>query len=292
MVFVFVFWVSLIALLSIFFFAGKLYAGDIFYKKQFEIGASSDLSYLQKAVSWAPQRTTYRIVLANMHLGQINQQLLDQSTQLENLAQRTSEVIDIAQEATKQSVSRIDAWETLGVVYRDVRVIAQGAQGWAVKSFENAIALEPKNPVLLTELGKLYLVEDKTEKAKELFEKAISLRADFVDAQVQLAFLEEAEDKINEAIIRLENLVINNPSSLEARFQLGRFYYNNEEYDKSIQQFQMALQVFPNHSNSLYSLGLAYEKKGQIKNALEIFERVLELNPSNEEVKKKIEQIR
>jgi len=151
--------------------------------------------------------------------------------------------------------------------------------------------LEPKNPVLWTELGKLYLTSD-IQKARENFAKAKALKPDYLDSQIQDALSYEMEKNFDEAIRRLEEVVKNAPYNAEVKFNLGRLDFNNNRTDEAIAQFEDVLLLSPNNSNSLYSLGLAYAKKGEKAKAIQYFERVLQLNPGNQEVLKKLEELK
>jgi len=194
--------------------------------------------------------------------------------------------------AVELSPNRVTAQETLGFVYRDIRGLAEGASEWGIRVLGDAIELEPRNPILISELAKFYVGENgDLERAKELFTRALEIKSDYVDAAVSLSILEENEGKTEEAIKLMEDLVTKVPSSVDARFQFGRLYYNQEQYDKAIEQFEIAMRLFPNHSNSIYSLGLAYQKKGDKTKALEMFKKVLELNPGNKEIQDRINEV-
>ncbi|OGZ18439.1 MAG: hypothetical protein A2Z68_01865 [Candidatus Nealsonbacteria bacterium RBG_13_38_11] len=156
--------------------------------------------------------------------------------------------------------------------------------------FQNAVNLEPTNPILITELGKLYFLSNDIERAKESFNRAKELKPDYIEASVQLALLYET-DNPKEAISQMEALAASFPSNVEALFQLGRLYLNNNQTDKAIVQFEKAIQIFPEHSNSLYSLGLAHQRKGDTEKALFYYNKVLELNPGNADVMEKISSL-
>ena len=288
-----VFWVLLISFLVFYVISFKFYLADTFYKKQL-LAPDRDLTYLEKAVRWAHQRVAYHIALANSYRALLNQEILKPTDEIDQQLLLTWAVgaINQSQIATQLSPRRVQAWETLGMVYRDIRGLAQGAPDWAAKAFEEALRYEPKNPALLTELGKLKMAQDEDEKARELFAEAIGVRGQYWQAELQIALLDEKAGEVQKATKKLENLKRRVPLSMDVHFQLGRLYYNQDELDKAISEFKQVIILFPNHSNAHFSLGLAYEKKGRRKSALREFEKVLELNPDNEEVKAKIKELR
>lgn len=277
-----------------YYFGFRFYLADINYlKAQLMPLGEERIKILEKAVSLNPGLSVYQIVLARNYLSQISAEtgkpLAEQdAAKIQNLV---AKAIDKAKRASELSPNNVVGWETLGMIYREIRPLAGGASDWAIKSFQKAIELEPKNPVLYTELGKLYSVSD-IQKSRENFAKAKELKSDYLDSQIQDALTYEAEQNLDEAIKRLEEVVKNYPLIIETKFQLGRLYFNRNRIDEAISQFEDVLFLFPEHSNSLYSLGLAYAKKGEKEKAISYFERVLQLNPGNQEVTNKIQELK
>jgi tetratricopeptide (TPR) repeat protein len=281
-------------ILTTYFFAFRFYLADQNYSRaQFVSSTQDKIRLLEKAVNLNQRLINYRLILARTYLLQIFEEtakpLAEQdSNKIQNSMARA---IDQAKRATEISPNSVLGWETLGMIYRDIQPLAAGATDWAIKSFEKAIKLEPKNPVLYTELGKIYLATD-LQKSKEYFSKAKELKPDYLDALIQDALVFEREKNLDEAIKRMEEVVKSYPFSIEARFQLGRLYFNSGKLDEAISQFEQVISIFPNHSNSLYSLGLAYAKKGEKEKAISYLEKVLKLNPGNKEIIQKLEELK
>lgn len=284
------FWVVLIAFVFSYFNLGKYYLADVYYRNYAQDPAERTQD-LERAVRLADLRSTYHIVLAQDYLGRFNQEIVKTEPSPQVAANMAALALQEAKRATEVSPNKVASQETLSVVYRDIQVVAQGAFEWSLKAFEEALKLEPKNPALLTELGKLVAVKE-PERAKQFFQEAVNLKSDYFDAHLQLALLAESQGNNEEAKTILENAVSLNPQSVEGRFQLGRIYYNRQENDKAKEQLETAIAIFPNHSNSLYSLALVYEKEGDEEKAIELLEKVLELNPGNTEITKKLSELR
>jgi len=291
-----IFWTILFGFLFFYFTMGKLYVADVYYRDYLTNPTEMKLTLeeansLQKAGQIADSRTVYHIILARAYLSELVEEMQKPKPDNQRLADIVALAVAEGKRAVELSPNRVTAQETLGFVYRDIRGLAEGASKWGIKVLEQAIELEPKNPILISELAKFYMNNEDLEKAKELFTKALEIKSDYVNAAVSLSILKENEGNTEEAMKLMEDLVSKVPSSVDARFQFGRLYYNQEQYDKAIKQFEVAVQLFPNHSNSIYSLGLAYQKKGDKVKALEMFEKVLELNPGNKEIQDKIDEI-
>ena len=284
-----------VTMLSMYFFGVKYYLADMNYAKaQRLVFGGERAELLEKAVRLNPNLSQYRIVLARHYLNEVLVEMARPQAQQDSvrLQNKVAQAINQARIAADLSPNQVAGWETLGMIYRDIRQVAGGATEWGIKSFEKAINLEPNNPVLYTELGKLYLVTNETEKAKEEFNKAIAKKSDYFDALIQKILILEREDDLFGAISQMENLAINYPLSAEILFQLGRLYFNNNQISQAIVQFKRVIILLPNYSNAHYSLGVAYAAQGQKNLAIEEFERVLTLNPGNVDVQKKLKELR
>lgn len=274
---------SLVVLVG-YFYGAKFYLADINYKTQ----------RVEKAVELNPYRSQYKIVLARNYLQKVLEEIekpTDQQDQVV-LSQSVERAIAFSKKATELSPNRVAAWETLGMIYRDIRGIATGALEWSIKSFEKALELEPVNPVFHTELGKLYSEQGNFQKAKKSFNRAKALKPDYIDALIQEVLIYEKEDNLEIAIREMEDLASKFPFNIEVMFQLGRLYFNGNRIDEAISQFKKVIDIMPNHSNALYSLGVAYQTRGEKELAIEAFEKVLRLNPGNEDVISKLKQLK
>ncbi len=276
-----------LALFVCFWFAKDFYYADVLFTR------FRSLQQVERAVTLNPSTVQYRIILAKVYL----QEALSEVAKPEG-EQDANKILNVAAQSINQaktaaelSPNSVATQETLGAVYRDIRPLATGALEWGIKTFEAAIKLEPTNPVLYTELGKLYVVKNDGQKAVELFEKAIELKPDYTEALTQDVAIYEREQKPEAVINKLEELSSKYPSNVEMLFQLGRVYYNDGQISKAISQFNKVIELSPNHSNTLYSLGTAYQKQGKTQEAAATFKRVLELNPGNQDVISKLKEL-
>lgn len=286
-----VFWVALLAGAFLYFTLLRYYIADVSYRN-YLVESGSDIAKLEKSAKSGSFGPTYHIALASAYMQKLYAEAGKESPDKQIVTNIAAVAIQEARKAVALGPNRVSAYEVSGVIYRDLQAVAQGALDWSVKSFESALALEPLNPVITTEIGKLKLSGNDKEGAKKYFEKAMNMKKDFVESGLQLALMDEAEGKTSDVLAKLEGLVQAAPFSTEARFQLARAYYNDNEFQKAALQAQQALILFPNHSNSLFLLGLTYEKMGEKTLALQALEKVLELNPNNQQVEAQIARIK
>ncbi len=286
---------TLVIILALLLMAGgfigiKFYLADHYYQKAFlEPDLDKKIGFFQKSFNFNPYQPYYQMAFAQTLVLKVQQEIgAPQEKQNQDLIQNlANSAAALAKRATLLAPGEILYQQNLANVYRDL-----GAWEMAIGAYQEALKLEPKNPLLDVEIGKIQAQLGKINEARENFKRALAIVPQLDIAKIQLALLLEQEGKTREAILELENLTRGYPLNAEASFHLGRLYYNNDETDKAIEQFQKAIQVFPNYSNARFSLALAFERKGEFQNALNELEIVAGLNPENEIVKQKIEAIK
>lgn len=275
----------------------KHYASDIYYNN---FRLTGERSMLLQAVKLNPNNLNYHIALAKDHINRVRDLIETlsipatagaqslSSADKELLQENVAKAVKEAEAGSKVADNSVMAWETLAVIYRDIKSIAVGSIEPAINYFARASELEPTNPVLLTELGKLYLLHNQASEAIEVLNKSIEYKPDYYEAYVNLAKTYEIIGQSDKALVLLEEVIQQQPY-LELVYEIGRLYYNQKDFSKAILNFKQVLQTQSNHANALYSLGLAYQQQGNNQLALEQFEKVLKLNPENEVVRKLIE---
>ena len=290
--------VLIIALIAGYFYGIKFYLADYNYQKVIrEPDLDKKIEIAQRAVRLNPYQVDYQITLSQILIQRLKQELqkpegAQDQTKIQNLASALSFYLTSIK---RLAPGNVIARQSLANAYRDLIGIAAGKpEDEAIKTYSEAIELEPKNPVLYTERGKIYMAKNEKDKAREDFQKAIDLTPYYIDAQIQMTFIEENEGKIQDAIKRLEELARTPPLDLntDLLFRLGWLYYNNKEYDKAISVLERTYKLNPFHANALFILGLSYQQKGETKKAIEVLERVAQLNPDNQTVKDKLKELK
>ncbi len=306
----FVFVLVLIFGIGLFYLEGQRYSDEVRYAfgltalNQGNTQKALD-SISKAALPNSPQENYWRD-LSQAYLIRINEILAqkdltqDQKSQL--VTTLVGNTINAAKIATDVNSNNVANWSNRGFVYRNLIGIVGGVDEWAVTSYETAEKLEPTNPFLPTELGRVYLVmadllSQQTgkaqemaldlQKARESFEKAISLKSDYAPAHFQIAMIDVREGKTREAIDKLEaTKLVAAPRDTGLAFQLGLLYYNDSQFDKAKAEFENAVSWNENYSNARYFLGLVYDRQGQKTKAIEQFEKIVSLNPDNQDVAK------
>jgi cytochrome c-type biogenesis protein CcmH/NrfG len=135
------------------------------------------------------------------------------------IAQLVQQAIREAKVAVNLNTSNILAWEQLARTYNQLIGIAQGADGWAVTSYTQAMVLDPYNPVLSVELGGVYIKMKNYTEAITQFTRATTLKPDYANAWYNLAHayrLQEDGPRTIMALTKTQSLVTPNSDDYRA----------------------------------------------------------------------------
>ena len=293
--------------LGIFIIQGQRYASEVEYLRSFkafsEDRIENGIEHLEKAAEMNLNNDLLFRELSQAYLGQINIELQREDLGEEELSRRVSLLIDFsissAVRATEINPKKISNWSVRAFIYQNLIEINEEIGSLAIRSYEEAEALEPINPYFPTQKGRVYfrkatlLPSDREQEmtglfrqAEEEFRKAINLKSDYSPARFQLAMIYQVQGRADEAIKELAEARRVSPQDIGLMFQLGVLYYQNDQYDKARTELERSLSIDPNYANALYFLGLVYDKQDKREKAIEQFEKVAKNNPGNEEVKK------
>lgn len=267
------------------------------------------LSYLVKAPSLNPKVDLYWQELSQAYLQSIDEVAKSKDLSHEEINQRiqsfVENAVNSARAATKLNPKNVANWSVQGFIYQNLTGVVKETEDWAVKSYEEALNLEPTNAYFPTQAGISLLKkvnflpqEEVAEREKILseaqaqFKKAIELKPDYAPVHFQLAAIYQTQGKQAAAVEELEKARSSAPNDIGLAFQLGLLYYQNKDYQKAQNELERAVFIDPNYSNALYFLGLTYDQLGEKTKAIEKLERVALLNPDNSEVKKILENLK
>lgn len=240
---------------------------------------------LAKAASLNPNREIYKIRLSKHYFDQAKSEMekAESERDFAGMKSNTEMAKQMAEDAKDTNLNSVAGIENMGIILRDMSQFVTNSETLAIIYFKQAMELEPTNPVLPAEIGKLYLRLESYEEAAQNLEKALGLKQDYHEAEFYLAKAYSRTGKEKQALTYLEKLsgLYKDP---EIFFEMGRIFFNLKDYEQAIVYFNKVLSIDPAHANSLYSLGLIHENKNDKKKALEYFAQVLEYNPQNQEL--------
>jgi tetratricopeptide (TPR) repeat protein len=236
--------------------------------------------------------------------------------QVNAVAQLTAAAVNTAKAATDINGKNVANWSVLASVYQTLMGVSEGADEWAMKSYEKSIELEPGNPALHVELGKIYVyqsdlaregtqskdekvkkeaeakVNERLSKAVDEFNRAIALKSDYAPGHYNLALAFDRQGKLKEAIGKMESVVNFNPKDVGVGFQLSLLYFRDGRKDDAVRLLEAVVKLSPNYSNARWYLAAMYEEKGDFDKAIAQIQEVATLNPGNELVTQKLDELK
>ena len=226
-------------------------------------------------------------------------------------------MIQTAQRATAANPADPLNWRQLGAVYEDNIFIVDGADRFAVLSYEKAAALNPQNPAEYLNIARAHVRsadaiqrkisqlsdgEDRDKltaaraenlsKALVNLEKSIALKGDYAPAHFLSSQVYERQGDRVLAIKKTFETRKLNPLDTGVGYQLGLLYYLDDQIKNARDEFLRVVSLRESFSNARYFLGLSYDRLGNTQGAIDQFARVSELNPGNEEVEKILSNLR
>jgi tetratricopeptide (TPR) repeat protein len=146
-------------------------------------------------------------------------------------------------------------WFQLGVVYENLALTGvQGAEELAILNYQKSQELDPQNPQISLNIGRVYKLLAERNRA-------------------QITFLESAEGENEEIISKFKE-------SFDVNLEIA------------LEQFNKTAELKPNFSAAYYLAAQTYELKGDKGKALENYQLILQFEPDNEEIQEKVEELR
>ncbi|MFC1649697.1 tetratricopeptide repeat protein [Patescibacteria group bacterium] len=169
-----------------------------------------------RAIQINPQVDRYHIAFSQLNLALAN--AIAGNATGEDARELTEEeraqIIQLIQQSIQEgkaavatNPTRSGNWEILGRVYRSIIPLANGADAFALQSFNQASLLDPNNPNLRISVGGVFFGAQDYESAIRAFELAVSAKPDHANARFNLAFALAASGETDAAIVQMTNVL-------------------------------------------------------------------------------------
>lgn len=148
----------------------------------------------------------------------------------------------------------------------------------AVNAFDQAVAINPDNTEVYSQIGAAYLDQKEYEKALDLYEKAALVKQDEENLQLILFGIYEKLKRDDKAETTLRHLVKNNTKRPEFYALLGEFYRKKERYAEALEAYQKAYDLkntSRSYSSMIITLLLELKRKDEVMIIAEKASKVL-----------------
>ncbi len=172
----------------------------------------------------------------------------------------------------------------LGAIYAEIKENYQAAEA----TFNAGMVLDPKNVDIQLSLGDLFMSQNDLDKAIKTYCDAIAVDPlNFMTyAKTGLALWEK--DYLEESVVAFHKSIELNPEFEIAQNNLGVVYLDGYGDPKaSIDYFKTAVKINPNYTLAYFNLARAYQAIGDKASAAEFYQITMDLNKITEELSEK-----
>jgi tetratricopeptide (TPR) repeat protein len=163
----------------------------------------------------------------------------------------TSRALRFLQAAINADPGITDAYLILGQLHQ------QAGNPIAERFLENAIRLEPNNPIVYHALAEYYHFNDELERALEEY----------------------------------RNMHRKFPLYAEAFYNSGLIFMEMDSIDAAYEMFEMSIKVRPTMASGYFYLGLIYERKKDYVRAMDLYDQAISLSPNSRRVEEAIQRV-
>lgn len=185
---------ALVLLLAVGYWGGRAYAAEMSFRNALNAAGRNDgkatYDAIVQAVRLNPRAVQYRSTAAQTNLAIANslaskKDLTDQERQ--TVAQLVQQSIREAQAAVALHRTNSANWESLARLYQSLMSFAKDADQFTLSSYQQAIALDPVNPLTRISFGGVYYALKQYDNAIRAFELAVASKPDLANAHYNLA---------------------------------------------------------------------------------------------------------
>ncbi|OHA47370.1 MAG: hypothetical protein A3A80_04055 [Candidatus Terrybacteria bacterium RIFCSPLOWO2_01_FULL_44_24] len=273
--------ILLIGILASGIFFGRRYKASLdFYRGNIEFNQgkyAQAAKFFQSAAALEPVGSLYLRAISDAAVNFITAEISSVSvseTKLSQLFDYASVASDAVDKAVLLEPNQVDNWAQSGRVYKSLASLLNvgGAREKSKASWDKAITLAPKNPQLVTELGKLQYDLWVASTGNNL-----SPDSENYFAQAQGSFLKAIDLKKN---------------YVPAHFNLGFLYYQSGKIQEAQNEFSIVIYLDPANVQALTLAALILDDRGDKAGAIAHFQRIHRLRPNDTAINQVLENLR
>lgn len=172
--------------------------------------------------------------------------------------------------------------------------IREGRVSLGLAALQEAVVLDPENPVYRNALGVTQLQLRRWPEAQGEFEKAIALDANYAEAYHNLGLVLAAQNRLDLAIPNYRKaLTFPTYSSPELAYHnLGEAYLRQGKLRESEEALRQAIQLEPKNQFSHYLLGVVLAEGGRRDEARAAFRQARDIDPASSVGKLTVEALK
>jgi tetratricopeptide (TPR) repeat protein len=184
----------------------------------------------------------------------------------------------VARKASETDARSGEAFAVLGSA-----ILAGDAKKWgdAIAQAQQGAFLNPRNPVVQVEVGRIFEAGGNLDQAAASYRKALESDPTYAPAQLGLVQAQLASGKADEAFASVQNLVRQNPQSAPAQLLLGRMLLRKGDWAGAAAALEKAAAGLPRDAEVHARLGTAYQFTRRAPEALAAYRKAVEFDAKN-----------
>ena len=193
---------------------GRIMLGEVYMRQSMVAAAKNDgggtYNLQIKAIGMDMYNAEYRRVYSQTNLA-LSKVILSTTTVSDDDKQKASVLI---QQSVREGKSAIalnsqdpSYWTNLAVIYRNLIGVVDGSPDWSFQAYQQAVALDPENPLLKLDLGGLLYAANRFDEADRVFEQTVTVKSDFANAWYNWAYTAKQNGRLADAVARLTQAV-------------------------------------------------------------------------------------
>ncbi len=172
----------------------------------------------------------------------------------------------------------------LGAIYSEIKGNYEAAEA----TFNAGMVLDPNNVDIQLSLGDMYMAQNDIDKAIKTYCDAIAVNPEYYLTYAKAGLALWEKDYLEEAIVAFHKSIEINPDFEISQNNLGVVYLDGIGDPKaSLEYFKNAIDINPNYTLAYFNLGRAYQALDNKAMAAEYYQMTLDLNKVTEELSEK-----
>lgn len=234
---------------------GRIALGEVYLRNSLLAAAKNDggntYNLQIKAIASNPYLSEYRRIYSQTNLS-LAKTMLSNKDITDDDKQKASVLVQQAVREAKAAIALNnydpDKWLNLASIYKDLIGVVDGSADWSFQAYNQAVALNPTDPMSALDLGGLLYAAGRYEEAGRVFEQIVTNKGDFANAWYNWAYTAKKLNKIGDAVNRLSQALTLVPANStdydKASAELATWKKEYEEavkkYNEQVKQQQSA----------------------------------------------------
>jgi len=151
--------------------------------------------------------------------------------------------------------------------------------------FERSLAIEPKAPILLNNLGRVLLAQERYEEAEERYREALAIVPGALDMLLGLAATQRAGGEPEKAFEGLRLILDKEPENERALFEIALTLQGMGRVEEAFRYYDQLLGLDPAHAGAYYNRGFLLLDRGDVGAAIDDLRATVRLTPGRIEAR-------